>query len=653
MNIVIKHPSSRKFHRTDLILVMLIALVVRIGVGILQSGQPFFQKYITLGRMICDGTMDAPFSSSPVYSVFMSVLLELFGENIDLIRCLQLGMGVLSTVIVTALTMILFGRKCGILAGFLFTCLRPMLVYESDMVTVSLDILLHLIALWFLIADLNNSSIGRVVIGGCFLGLGIGIRPNSMILIPMIALIYLIRREMLPAKLKRCFFFVVSVLLPVFPITYANYRLSGEFIPVTSSGGSVFYSSNNFRATGLGYSPPPALTQIENSYIQSGPIHIPVEHAIFRFLAERAEGHTMGYRDVSAFYSREAWRYLMREPLESIVFWIKKSLYLINQYEVYDTASLVSAENRIRDRFPFFLNFGVLTALGILGICISTRKDLNYYLLLSFLIPHLMTGIGFYVNGRLRISMAPMLAIFAAEAVTRLWEQYRRKDDQIWLNVVFAMGIITLVTYEDDNIKYHRDIQSPAFLCTMKGLAAMHAKDIRGALEHFQKAVVLNPFETSEAHANMAILYNALGEETLAIQEQQKAGGLWPWNELEIIQPRTPLERFQKEMAMALVLWHSGNRPGAVHIFARLHHQFPRNPDPVFNLAIAAYQKQPPDYADALEAVTTALDLGMKLALESTRAHQIRADCLKQLGFFSEETIVRQQIEWEKTRVFP
>jgi 4-amino-4-deoxy-L-arabinose transferase-like glycosyltransferase len=617
----------------DRLLVLAPALPSRIAYGLQLDGEPFFAKYLALGQEILAGGPETPFAFSPVYSAWMALLVGLFGVHVELFRWIQLGFGLLTVLLVASLTARTFGRPAGILAGLLYGCYGPALLYEGDLVTDSLDILFATASLWLLLAAARRDRGWLWAAAGGLLGLAAGTRPNALLLVPLCAAWALTLRRGTCPRPARAALVCLGAALAIAPITLLNHARSGEWILVTTSGGYVFYASNNPMATGLGYAPPEALSVLENRLLHHDPLASPQEERLYRFLAERAAGHSLGHAQVSALYFAEGWSFLARDPAASLRFWARKLTYLLNDYEALDTASLLRLEEIRRAALPPMIGFGSMLAAGLVGLALSVRLQPHAAGLLGiFLLPHLVTGAAFYVTGRLRAPMAPVLAVPAALAVAHTAAALWRGSWRGGIPLAAAAALAVLTHAESDVLRWHRDVQSRAFLHSMHGLKSLRDGDPRRALDELLKATRRDPLGAREAHANLALLYTALRLPGQAEAAERRAAGVWELEELERIEPRSAPERIQLGMARGLARWRAGHRDEATADFEEILRLEPRHPDAVYNLGVAALAQTPPQWEAALDGIERALALGMRFSLESAQAHRLRARCLEALG---------------------
>ncbi|MBN1355013.1 glycosyltransferase family 39 protein [bacterium] len=647
---LINRSSAQALLRWSVILFPSIA--IRIVYGRMIAGQPYFAKYLTLARDLFGSNDPGPFTSSPVYIVIVAFLTRVLDLDPDQIRLVQFLTGIISIILIVKIGTVIYGRTAGTVAGIIAALFGPAVLYEGDLVTASWVVLLSLTAVRILLIADQRPGYGTWIPGGIITGLLAGIRPTLILLIVLGALFGVTGTGDLSRRWKRIAAFLAGAAVVIAPVTLANYIRCGELIPVTASGGSVFYSSNNFRAVGLGYSPPEALTELEYRVMQSGDVTVPVEHRLFKYLAERASGRRLTYGEVSKFYFREGLNFLLRDIPGGFRLWVKKGAYFFNGYEVHDTASLIHAKMLMESRLPFLFGFGFLWVAGSTGILIGTFHFRRWLLMMIFLIPHWISGIVFYVNGRLRLPAAPFLIIFSAYAVVRLCGDIRKLHPRAFLILVWVLGATGLINLDDDALRWHREMKTPSFYACMEGTRQLNSGDFQGASKSFYRAIKLDPLGAREAHSGLAAILMRQGNRMSAELENRHAAGIWTAAELIKYPPRYETEWIPHQMALAAAYWRENDLERAARLFEKIRDKCPQKPDPEYNLAVYHMSTDPPDRIRALASARRALELGMKLDLHSTRAHVLINGILEDLGRDREALEVRKQIEWERSFIW-
>jgi 4-amino-4-deoxy-L-arabinose transferase-like glycosyltransferase len=106
-------------------------------------------------------------------------------------------------------------------------------------------------ALWaFLRAQSGGAAWGYAILAGLCTGYGALVRP-SLMLFPVVWLGFtLVAGFQYPQALRASVIAAVLTVAVIAPWSARNYRVLGDFVPISTNGGTVFYRANNPMATG-------------------------------------------------------------------------------------------------------------------------------------------------------------------------------------------------------------------------------------------------------------------------------------------------------------------------------------------------------------------------------------------------------------------
>jgi len=115
-------------------------------------------------------------------------------------------------------------------------------------------------------------------------------------------------------------------------------------------------------------------------------------------------------------------------------------------------------------------------------------------ILYLYLFSYLVSFLIMYVTPRFRLSVVPVLLLFAAAAVKGLYDNISGKQwPALVRNILFLVLLTILVNISTPDIRRDREIVRPAFLFEWKGLTCMKRGEWQKAEEEFTKALELNP----------------------------------------------------------------------------------------------------------------------------------------------------------------
>jgi len=481
----------------------------------LFNSSAFFYKYWELALRL-RGLIPPPievFYSSPFYICYVA-LLQGMSLNYLNVQILQVFFGALNCWLIYRAGSLFFTRSVGIIASCMAVFYGPFIIYNSSFLPAVLVITLNLISIICLGNYIRERRSGWLIGAGLFIGLSIIARPNSGIFLVLVLLYFLFYglriselvaatrfagRNIAPRKTRGGYSltWIALILIPtalvVLPIAGFNYLRSGEFIPVTASGGWVFYCGNNERAKGFDFSPPLELTErLTAYYAQPGNEELSyLEHLLSREIAQERVGGRWSHRGGSMFWFNEGVTFIRKHPGSYLKLLGKKVLYSINGYEPHDVPEVMAWADLLKP-YPL-LGLGALLPLALLGLIIA-RPRIGGMILYLYLTSYLISFLLIYIIPRFRLPMVPVLLLFAAAAVKKLYDDIHSKQWKTLIrNILILVPLAILVNISTPDIQRDREIARPAFLHEWKGMTYMKRGKWKKSEEEFTKALKLNP----------------------------------------------------------------------------------------------------------------------------------------------------------------
>ena len=261
----------------------------------------------------------------------------------------------------------------------------------------SLFIFLLLLALWLLMVS-ETRSVWLSVPAGLVAGLSALVRTEVLPIVLVWALWMALRR-----KFARAVLFFVAAGIPILPVTIHNYRMSGEFIPVTAIGGYNFYVGNNAQADGK------TVWASKDALIELG---VPED-------APPLENQSR--------YMKAALDDIAKDPARFAGLILKKAYYLLNAYEISSNSDIYYV---ISDTSPLLavlalFSFGILLPLAVVGIVFGKYDRRAAMPVFLFVIPFALLLLTFFINARFRAPLIPILCVFAALGASAIWSERR------------------------------------------------------------------------------------------------------------------------------------------------------------------------------------------------------------------------------------
>lgn len=548
--------------RRILTFVFFFALAIRFINLICLSRYSFFgfkigdaARYDEWAHRIADGNWlgSEVFYQAPLYPYFLATIYATIGDNIFVTKLIQAGIGALSCALLAATAWNLFNRRAAVVAGIVMACYVPSIFLESLLQKSVLDLFFVSLILWLFSRILVEQERLRLWL---MLGAAVGFlcltRENALALIPIFGLASLIGvsrksvgetlrqivselRRRIPRNVIRSVpLYVGGLLLVLGPVAVRNYWIGGEFHITTSQLGPNFYIGNNPEANG--YYRPLVFGRGDAKYEQADAITI----------AEQATGRKLKAGEVSDYYMSQSLGYISKNPLSWLSLIGKKAMLSINYCEIVDTEDQYVVEKYsplLRFLSPIF-NFGVLLPFALIGLWQARSRWQEMWALFLVLGIFQLTLVAFFVFGRYRFPVVPLMVLFAAPVLSQWitfvkqtrWNvgsiktKIQEKSGLIFLfSVSFFLAHWPMVTvHKQAGVTYNNfanqslirgDMEKtgeylnkslaydPSFALTYntKGVWYRELGELEKARVHFEKAIEISP-EYELARNNLARL---------------------------------------------------------------------------------------------------------------------------------------------------
>lgn len=471
------------------------------------------------------------FFRAPLYPYLLGAMLALFKGSVFAARIGQATYGAATPVVLFFLSRRLLPRG-GALAAALLACAYPFLIYfDNELLIVSLIVLLDLLMLLALVRADESPTWTRWLVAGVLMGLSAIARPNVLVFVPIV-LVWAWWRERsrirspatggrvahlvssTPARTAALRFacFAIGVAIVVSPVTIRNSILGHDFVPIASQGGINFYIGNNEHADGI------------SALLPELGIGWQTDEAS-RF-AERKEGRALRPSEVSGYWYRRGWNFILGHPgaaarlgfKKLVLFWDR--FELANNKDIYYFARMSPVYRALR-----WLSFGVIAPLALLGMWVSRRKPVAA-LLIGFVLSYMGTVIAFFINARYRLPVVPCLILFAVAGAAWLGERFRRRDLRGLVAGVAAVAVLAVFVNVDF---YGTHVGDRAQTHNTLGLANARMGRYTEAIREYERALELSP-GYSEAYNNMGRALEGLGRNEEAGEAYRAAAERDPSN---------------------------------------------------------------------------------------------------------------------------
>lgn len=379
--------------------------------------------YVQWAEEIASGNFlgDRAFYQDPLYPYLLAALFALFGKSLLAVRLLQTAMAFGSVYLVYWTGQRLGGGRQGLSAALALSLYGGMYFFALLILKASLSLFLSALVcaagVW---ASERPELSRRWLLTGVALGLLTLLRGNLLLVLPVLLIwsFFASIEKRSWSGLARPLLLACGAALVLFPVSFRNYAVSGEFVLTTTQGGSNFYIGNNPEADGR---------YVILGFIRANPAH---QAEDFRQAAERRTGRAMSSEDASRFWLREGLEWIRENPEDAARLWLRKLRLALHQYEVPDNQSYYLIRKEfVSALWAPIIGFGVLSGPALVGLVIMWRRERRSRFVAVFTLAYLFSLLPFFIVSRYRLPLAPGLALFfgyawiwAGEAVrSRKW----------------------------------------------------------------------------------------------------------------------------------------------------------------------------------------------------------------------------------------
>jgi len=473
--------------------------------------------YDDWGQRIAAGDWlgDRVFYQAPLYPYFLGILQFLFGHSLWLVRIVQIALGSVACALIFLVGERLFSRRAGIAAGLMLACYAPAIFFDGLIEKSILDLFLLTLLLFILFRVDEAQGWRRWLGAGVILGLFGLSRENALILAPVVALWIALYFSGYSRSIRAGWlgFFFAGLLIVLVPVGLRNLIVGGELTLTTSQFGPNFFIGNNSAADGTYGSVRKIIGEPQ------------LEGSDAKRLAEKAVGQELTSGQVSSYWFHRALDYIKSRPAAWLQLLGTKWLLVWNAREIEDSDDfyIYQSYSPLLAFFGWFNHFGILAPLALLGVWLTRSQWRRLWLLHVMVVALALSVAIFYVFGRYRFPLVPLLIIFAGAGVIELVRLYK---ERAWS----AIGAgVTVIFFAAIVVNWPLRGKPGPGAEGYNNLSNAYYKQGRvdEAIDLARKAIALDP-EYGIAHYNLGNLYAAQSRLDLAQRHFDEALRLYP-----------------------------------------------------------------------------------------------------------------------------
>jgi len=509
---------------------------------------PYFAARLNKGLDIGERILDL----SPLYLYVHVLAHKIYGENWEALLVLQILLGSLNCLFIYLIGEKIFGPAVGFIAALFLLLYGNLTLIELTLEPEVFVLFLNSLLIFILLKGQSETGTGRKFglwfLAGLVAGLATITKANALLLLP-VALVWIwLGPSSHSQRIKSMLLLLLGTALIISPITLRNYIKFQDVVLITADAGKVFFHGNGPGSTGMERADLP-----DQGFIEEGQLEPDYAHALFRKTARALAGRHLKPSECSQFWFSRTWNHMQANPLSAFILEVKKFFYFWGNYEVHDIDSIYKNYQTIQN-WPL-LPFGVIAALGILGMYLSRKDFRRAFLLYAAVGVYLLSVLIFFAASRYRLPAAPFLSIFAAYAFNDLFGQWREKRLQnffICIGLVFSLLAGNHYLFRKDIEALDRWQRATRIHYSLGGNLLFQRGFYREATLEFQKAIDLEP-HFAPAHNRLGMAYAILGDFEKAEKHFKKVIELSPgidWGYLNL----GLLYELREEAARALPL---------------------------------------------------------------------------------------------------
>jgi len=415
----------------------------------------------------------------PLYPYLLAILYYIFGPHVLPVQLFQTLLATASCFLLYDVTRRVFGKRPAVFASIGFALTGILVFYTGTLLYVEVTVFLSLLFLWLIL--IAGNRLWLLIAAGLSFGLLVICRPELLVLLPFL-LLWLWRKPLV----HRSSFIVhryelaamtVVALLVVTIVPIRNYVVARDPVLFTAHSGVNFYYGNNPSADGTWQTTPE---------LQRSP---GFSHEQQKRVSRIIDGRQVPWSEASSYWLGKGLRFITTQPLAWFRLLGRKFVLFFSNYEVPndyypETARATSVPLRLA-----FINFGLVFALGLLGMVWAWPKRGPALPVYLFVAAYLVSALLFYVLSRLRAPVLPFLLMFAGYGLSELMEAVKqRKTLRTALALVAGFAVYVGSSFAPVNKQSYS-----AQAWTQTGNIYLGQRERGPAIEAFRRALKVQP----------------------------------------------------------------------------------------------------------------------------------------------------------------
>lgn len=355
----------------------------QIGINLLREGRYFGSEGLAF--------------RPPLQPFFIFLIYYFGGISVWLVSLIQIGLSLLTAVLIGQLASLLFNQKVGGLALILAALSFDLSLFAPLLMSESLVIFLIVFGFWALVKE-------RHFLSGSAWGLGVLGKP---LLLPVFLVVsFGTKKRKVFENRKIGFIFCLLLILPALGWSVRNWLVFQKPVFISTNGGLNFYIGNNPYSRG--------------SYDQNTKKAL----SLFPARSETKENE---------LYFQEGIKFVKRKPLKAISNLVRKPFYLLATFGGSAEGLIIRKVERgsfgATNIMRLFFGAGQLftywlVLLGAIYFWLTSKKfKQEVRLVLVFVFGYFISLLPFFTFPRFRLPLLPFLIILAGAGIVNFFKK--------------------------------------------------------------------------------------------------------------------------------------------------------------------------------------------------------------------------------------
>ena len=603
-----------------------------------------------------------PYLRPPGYPWFLAAVYAVSGGSETAAVIANQVCGLLTMLLAFLIARRLAGGAAGLVAAGVLGLHWASIFYEGELHAPPLLGLLELSMVYALLRA-RAGGLAWCAAAGAALGAAALVRPNALIFLGVaLPWLWWTARRRDVSWVRPVLVTGAAAVVAILPATIRNWRVAGEFVPITANLGINLYLGNHEGATGL----------IRGELGELGAFRTCYDYPSVVARLEEKLGGELGLSDVSAYFGGEAIDWITSDFGGFLGVTWTKARYLVGPTEVGHNKE-VAFEKRGSSLLRFLpFSFPALLGLALAGALLGWRRSEEdeasdpsrregVLLLAGCAVAFALSLLPFFAAARYRVPIVPLAAPLIGLVATAGRLDWRHGAGVAAIALAWVLGPVQEVGQDLGAAKYHLG-RAQGYFSSGDFARCRDEYDLVLALTPNDPGVLygLGNLEQAEGQARRAEgnLEQARAHERAAVQHYRAVLRSEPGHTLANFNLGFLL-RDQNDPEGALAVWQAATDSDPLFVPAAIERGMlllrmnrPRRAVADLALAVERAGATPPDQAlfvlagllatspdDGLRDPDEALALGeraLAAGLDEGAARQVRAAALAELGRFPE-----------------